>query len=92
MIRRQVIHADGTFTPETGKGGWAAVRLETGTGAGEISGSYEAELRAMLEAVRMAEGPCTVVSDNWGIVRNVENVISPPTCHELWQELYAAME
>jgi ribonuclease HI len=91
MTRRQVIHADGTFTPETGKGGWAAVILETETGAGEISSSSEAELRAVLEAVKMAEGPCTVVTDSISIVRNVEAGISPQKGHELWRELYAAM-
>ena len=48
------------------------------------------ELRAILEAVRMAEGPTTVVSDHEGIVGCAQRGMTPRWSADLWNELYAA--
>jgi ribonuclease HI len=50
------------------------------------------ELRALVEAVRMVDGPCAIVSDHGGIVRVAQEGRTPEWCKPVWQELYSAME
>lgn len=87
---RQTIHTDGSFSDATGAGGWAAVVLNTRTGRQTGGDSYAMELRAVVEAVKMADGPCTVVTDSQVIPRQIATGAVPRKCPELWRELYAA--
>jgi ribonuclease HI len=87
---RTEIHADGTFNDQTKEGGWAAVVGRTSTGRQSGTFSYEMELRALVEAVKMAEGPCTVISDHEGLVGIAQRGMTPQYCQPVWQELYAA--
>ncbi|VTR95118.1 ribonuclease h : Ribonuclease H OS=Pseudonocardia dioxanivorans (strain ATCC 55486 / DSM 44775 / JCM 13855 / CB1190) GN=Psed_2488 PE=4 SV=1: RNase_H [Gemmata massiliana] len=89
MAERTEIHTDGTFNDQTGVGGWAAVVARTSTGWQEGTSSYEMEPRAIVEAVKLAEGPCTVVSDHEGIIGLARDGRTPRMCRSLWDELYA---
>jgi hypothetical protein len=53
--------------------------------------SQEMELRALIEAVKMADGPCTVISDHEGIVKRAKQRNTPEFCKPVWEELYASM-
>ncbi len=90
MTARTEIHTDGSYNDQTGTGGWAAVVTRTASGRHTGTSSYEMELRAMVEAVKMADGPCTVVSDYDGLVRTAQAGMTPEKCKPIWQELYAA--
>jgi hypothetical protein len=50
------------------------------------------ELRAVVEAGRMAEGPCPIVSDHEGIIGLARAGRTPRMCRPLWGELYLATE
>ena len=50
------------------------------------------ELRALVEAVRMADGPCTIICDHGGIVETAQQGKTPDWGKPLWAELYAAMD
>jgi hypothetical protein len=63
MTSRTEIHCDGTYNDQTGVGGWAAVSARTSSGRQDVTSSYEMELRALVETVKMADGPCSVISD-----------------------------
>jgi ribonuclease HI len=91
MTSRTEIHADGTFNDQTREGGRAVVTVRTATGPQAAGSSYEMELRALVEAVKMAECPCTVISDHEGIVGIARRGITPRYYHAVWQELYAAV-
>jgi hypothetical protein len=39
------------------------------------------ELRALFEAVKMADGPCTIISDLDGIIRTAQQGKTPETCN-----------
>jgi hypothetical protein len=45
---------------------------------------------AVVEAVKMAEGPCTVISDYQWLVQNAQQGKTQPTCQPLWEELSLA--
>ena len=90
MTARTEIHADGTFNDQTGVGGWAAVVARSTSGRQDTTSIYEMELRAMVEAVKMAEGPCTVISDYEWLVKNAQQGKTQPTCQPLWEELFAS--
>lgn len=62
------------------------------SGSADVDDSYDMELTAILEAVRAAEGPLTVVSDHRGIVDGLNRGDRPCKCREMWDELYAALE
>ena len=47
------------------------------------------ELRGLVEAVRMADGPCTVISDYEAIVLAAQQGKVPERCKAVWRELYA---
>lgn len=91
MTARTEIFTDGSFNDRTGIGGWAAVAVRTSAGRQIGASSYEMELRALVEAVKMVDGPCTVVSDYHGIVRDAQEGTTPAICKAVWQELYEAM-
>jgi ribonuclease HI len=63
---RSEIFTDGSCVDQTQSGGWAAVVVRVGQQTN--SSSQEMEFRALVEAVKMAEGPCTVISDHRWIV------------------------
>ncbi|MBP3955636.1 hypothetical protein J8F10_10120 [Gemmata sp. G18] len=42
------------------------------SGRQDGTSSYEMELRALVEAVKIADGPCTVVSDYDGLIRTAQ--------------------
>lgn len=44
----------------------------------------------MVEAVRMAEGPTTVISDCEWLAQNAQRGTPQATCRPLWDELFAA--
>lgn len=90
MTARTEIHTDGTFNDQTGIGGWAAVIACTSSGRQEGTSSYEMELRGIVEAVKLADGPCTIVSDHEGIIGLARDGRTPRMCRPLWEELYAA--
>lgn len=90
MTARTEIHADGTFNDQTGVGGWAAVVARNTSGKQDSTSIYEMELRAMVEAVKMAEGPCTVISDYEWLVQNAQRGTPQATCRPLWDELFTA--
>jgi ribonuclease HI len=90
MTARPEIYADGTFNDQTGIGGWAAVITRSTSGRQDGTSIYEMELRAMVEAVKMAEGPATVISDYEWLVQNAQRGTPQPTCKPLWDELFAA--
>jgi ribonuclease HI len=90
MTHRTEIHTDGTFNDQTGVGGWAAIVARTSTGRQADTSSYEMELRALVEAAKMAEGPCTIISDYEGMIRTAQQGKTPETCKAVWEELYAA--
>jgi ribonuclease HI len=90
MSDRTEIHTDGTFNDQTGIGGWAAVVAHTSTGRQADTSSYEMELRGLVEAVKMADGPCTIISDYDGLIRTAQQGKSPEKCKAVWEELYAA--
>lgn len=73
-------------------GGWAAVMLRTSSGRQPTGTSNDMELRALLEAVKMADGPTTIISDLHGIVRTAQQRKVPEWSRALWEELYAAAE
>jgi hypothetical protein len=50
------------------------------------------ELRAMIEAVKMSDGPCTIVSDHEGVIKLAQQGRTPQQLKPLWDELYAALE
>lgn len=91
MTDRTEIIADGSFNDQTGAGGWAAVTLRTASGRQPGTSSYEMELRAIVEAVKMADGPCTVISDHDGIVRAARQGKTPENSKTAWEELYSAL-
>lgn len=90
MTARTEIHSDGTFNDRTGVGGWAAVVARSTSGRQDSTSIYEMELRAMVEAVKMTEGPCTVISDYEWLVQNAQRGTPQATCRPLWDELFAA--
>lgn len=90
MIDRTEIYTDGSFNDQTRTGGWAAVIARTSSGRQADTSSYEMELRAIVEAVKLADGPCTVVSDHEGIIGLARDARAPRMCRPLWEELYAA--
>jgi ribonuclease HI len=55
-IARTEILTDGSRVDQTGNGGWAAVIIRTASGQQPKATRQEMELRAMIEAVKMAEG------------------------------------
>ncbi len=48
------------------------------------------ELRALIEAVKLAGGPAMIISDHEGIVGLARDGRTPRMCKPLWDELYAA--
>ncbi|QJW98392.1 hypothetical protein FTUN_5982 [Frigoriglobus tundricola] len=90
MAERTEIQTDGTFNNQTGIGGWAAVIARTSSGRQEGTSAYEMELKALVEAVKMVPGPCTVDSDHEGIIGLAHDGRAPRMCRPLWDELYAA--
>lgn len=88
---RSEIFTAGSFNDQADRGGWAAVILHTFSGQQTGTSSQEMELRAMGEAVKVAEGPCTVVCDHEGIVKIAQQGKVPQFCKAVWEELYAAM-
>jgi ribonuclease HI len=92
VTARTEIFTDGSFNDQTRTGGWAAVIARTSSGQKHDTSSYEMELRAIVEAVKMAEGACTIVSDHEGIIGLARDGRMPRTCRPLWEELYAATE
>lgn len=90
ITNRTEIHADGTFNDQTGVGGWAAVVARSTSGRQEGTSICEMEMRAMVEAVKMAEGPCTVIRDYEWLVQNAQRGTPQATCRPLWDELFAA--
>jgi ribonuclease HI len=90
MTERTEIFTDGTFNDQTRVGGWSAVITRTSSGKQADTSSYEMELRALVEAVKMAEGPCTAISDYEGMIRTAQQGKTPETCKAVWGELYAA--
>jgi ribonuclease HI len=89
VTNRTEIHTDGTFNDQTGTGGWAAVIARSTSGRQEGTSSYEMELRGLVQAVKMADGPCTIVSDHEGIIGLARDGRTPRMCRPLWDELYA---
>jgi ribonuclease HI len=68
MTDRSEIFTDGSYNDQADRGGWAAVRLRYISGQQTGTTNQEMELRAVVEAVKMAEGLTTVVCDHEGIV------------------------
>jgi ribonuclease HI len=91
VTERTEIHTDDTFNDQTGVGGWAAVIARTSSGKQTDTSSYEMELRALVEAVKMADGPCTIISDYEGIIHTAQQGKTPETCKAVWEELYTAV-
>jgi ribonuclease HI len=89
---RPEVHTDGIFNDQTGVGGWAAVIARSTSGRQEGTSSYEMELCALVEAEKLADGPCTIVSDHEGIVGIALALrgMTPRICKPLWEDLYAA--
>jgi ribonuclease HI len=69
---RTEIYTDGSYLDHTQTGGWAAVILRTASGKQAGGSSREMELRALVEAVKMADGPCAVICDHGEIVRTAQ--------------------
>ena len=78
MTDRTEIHTDGSYNDRTDTGGWAAVVFRHTSGQQTGTTNQEMELRAIVEAVKMAEWPTTVVSDHEGIVGIARRGITPP--------------
>ena len=91
MADRSDIFTDGSFNDQSRTGGWAAVIARTSSGRQADTSSYEMELRALVEAVKMADGPCTIISDYEGLIRTVQQSKTPESCKTVWGELYAAI-
>ncbi|MDB5308270.1 MAG: RNase [Gemmataceae bacterium] len=87
---RSEIHTDGSYVEQTDKGGWSAVIVRAESAQQTGGSSYEMELRALVEAVKMADGPCTVISDYEGLIRTAQQG-KTETCKAVWEELYAEM-
>ncbi len=90
MTARTEIFPDGTCNDQTRKGAWAAVIVRTSSGRQDDTTSQEMELRAIVEAAKMAEGPSTIVSDHEAIVRLAQQARKARWSPALWDELYAA--
>jgi ribonuclease HI len=90
MTARTEIYADGMFNDQTKEGGWAAVVGRTSTGRQSRTSYYEVKLRALVEAVKPAEGPCTLISVHEGIIGVAQQGRTPRHCQPIWQELYSA--
>jgi len=87
-----IIYTDGSVTGN--KGGWAFVsRLRSASGKMKTHDSYDVELMAVVQAVEMAEDKFCLVSDHWGIVKELRHMIDnphwkPPHKREdLWQRI-----
>lgn len=90
MTARTEIFTDGSFNNQTGAGGWAAAVVRTSAGSKSGTSSYEMELRAIVEAAKLVEAPCTIVSDHEGIIGIAQRGLRPFMCRSVWDELYAA--
>jgi ribonuclease HI len=91
MTVRTEIFTDGSRNDQNGAGGWAAVAVRTSSGREADTSSYAMELRALVEAVKLADGPCTVICDYDGMVCTARHGRTPEICKPLWNELYTAM-
>lgn len=88
-----VAHTDGSFCQSRKRGGWAAVFEDKVVSGGCVAtDSYTMELRAVVEAVKAAEGPVTVFCDHAGIVHAFARRERCKKDHALWLELYEAAE
>jgi ribonuclease HI len=65
--------------------------IRTASGKQANTSSHEMELRALIEAAELANGPCTIISDHEGIVRIARQEREPHHFKQLWQELYATI-
>lgn len=92
MTVRTEIYTDGSFNDQTGAGGWAAAVVRSASGSKTGTSSYEMELRAIVEAAKMVEAPCTIISDHEGIISVAQRGMRPFMCRSVWDELYAATE
>jgi ribonuclease HI len=90
MTDRTEIFTDGSYNDQTDTGGWAAVVFRKTSGQQTGTTNQEMELRAIVEAVKMAEGPTTIVSDHEGIVGLAQAGRTPRWSTDVWNELYAA--
>lgn len=90
MTARTEIYTDGSFNDQTGSGGWAAAVVHARSGNQSGTSSYEMELRAIVEAAKLVEAPCTIVSDHEGIIGVAQRGLRPFMCRSVWDELYAA--
>jgi hypothetical protein len=70
---------------------WAAVIVRTSSGKQPNGSRQEMELRALIKAVKMADGPCTVVSVHAGIVKLARQGKTSALCKPVWEGLYASM-
>jgi hypothetical protein len=87
---RTKIHADGRFNDQTKEGGWAAVvaRARPPDGRPEHRAARWSRGR-WVEAVKLAEGPCTVISDHEGLI-GIARQGRTRYCQPVRRELYAA--
>jgi ribonuclease HI len=89
-MERTEIFTDGSYAHQTGAGGWAAVILCAASSRQPQGTSNEMELRTLIEEVKMADGSCTIISDQAGIGRLAQEGKTPQWCGSLWEELSAA--
>lgn len=92
MTARTEIFTDGSYDPLTGNGGWAAVMIRTSSEKQSRTTNYEMELRAIVEAAKLADGPCTIVSDYDSIIQLAKQRKTPEMCRGLWEKLYDTIE
>lgn len=90
MTDRTEIFTDGSYNDQTNSGGWAAVVFRKTSGQQSGTTNQEMELRAIVEAVKMAEGPTSVICDHEGIVSIANRGMTPRWSSDVWNELYSA--
>ncbi|MBP3959921.1 hypothetical protein J8F10_32150 [Gemmata sp. G18] len=91
-VTRTEIFTDGSYNDHTDSGGWEAVVFRHTSGQQTGTTNQEMEPRAIVESVKMAEGPTTVVSDHEGIVGIIQRGMTPRWSPDVWGGLYAATE
>jgi len=90
MTERTEIFTDGSYVNQKKNGGWSAVVFRSASGTQADTSNNEMELRAMVETLKMAEGPCMVIGDQQGLIQNAQQGKRPAWCSHLWDELYSA--
>ena len=89
----ELIYTDGSYNAKRDRGGWAAVFKDRAISGGKYeTSSHEMELTAVVEAIRLSEGPVCVITDLKSIEDRWKQKKLPKENRELWEELYRLTE